>query len=53
MDTSAIASSITEAIRAGFAGAAVYMDGEKVGNMVTDRVSRNMGRKTLQRRHTG
>lgn len=53
VDTSAIASSITGAIRAGFAGAAVYMDGEKVGNMVTDRVSRNMGRKTLQRRHTG
>lgn len=51
VDTAGIASAVAVAVREALDGVGVYMGAERVGDLVTDRVSRNIAKNTWNRRY--
>lgn len=51
IDASAIASAVASAVREALDGVGVYMGAERVGDLVTDRVSRNIAKSAWNRRY--
>lgn len=52
MDLSQIGPIVAAAVREGMQGVSVHMSGEKVGDLVTDRVSRNMAQAAWEERYS-
>lgn len=52
MDLSQIGAIVAAAVREGMQGVSVHMSGEKVGDLVTDRVSRNMAQAAWEERYS-
>lgn len=52
LDTDSLATAISSAISSAFSNLKVYMDGEKVGDMVTDQVSRNLASAAWEERYS-
>lgn len=52
VDADSLATAISSAVSSAFSNLKVYMDGEKVGDMVTDQVSRNLASAAWEERYS-